>query len=183
MSGLTHEKAAPATTALVGLSQTVHQCPGCRHEQAEAGHCASCNRDLVAEHAPVLHDVAVDAAKATVGFALRPHHSLHLRELDKALGDLGVSLVRDRLPTGAAGGLFVTGVSAEDATKVEAALRDARFFESVSGRFDAAARELLLTFHAGPASPAFGQVEQALAEADPGAKLVDVVWNGPSALG
>ena len=183
VSGLTKEKSAQVTTALAGLSQTFYQCPGCKHEQAEAGHCASCNKDLVAEHAPILHEVAVDAAKGTVGFALQPHRSLHLRELTKALGDQGVTLVRDKLSAGDASSLVVTGVTAENATKVETALRDAKLFESVSGRFDTTAKELLLSVHSGPASLPLGHVDEALAKADPAAKLVDVIWNGPTAMG
>ncbi len=183
VTGLSKETSAPVMTALTGLSEGFYECPGCKHEQADAGHCTTCDKDLVAQHALLLRDVSVDATKGSVSFQVAPHRSLHLHALTQSLSTAGVTLTRDKLTTSEAGSLVVTGVTADTAAKLVTALRDTRLFETVSGHFDTASRELVLTILNGPVSPALARVDEALAKADPAARLTDLVWSGPTVVG
>lgn len=176
VTGLAQDNLGKIKDSLQALKEHSYVCTACKVEQATAGTCPKCKGALAPEMRAVFLKVQPSAEAGTVALTIEPKATLRLSELESVLAKNSVKIDPARFPLSGHAHLLVKGVTATDSAAVEKALTQAKLFEEVSSRFDAATNELVLNVRAGTVAPTRAKVAATLEGAK--AQLTDVVW-GP----
>lgn len=176
VSGLTKDNLAKVKDGLMGLTTHAYACAACKVEQASPGSCPKCQGALKAVSHPLFKQVQPSLESGTVALTLEPSATLRLSELDGALGKNSVHIDDAHCALPGHARLVIQGASAETTPAIEKALVDAKLFDEVKARFDAASGELAVMVRAGTNAPTRAKVVATVSAAK--ARLADVVW-GP----
>lgn len=184
ITGLTAENAEKAKTALTALKQPVWVCAGCKDMADAKGTCAACKTELTAENMAVFSNVTPDAKAGTLNFTLSEGLRVHLSELERALGAAGAKIDSSKLTLAGNSMLMVQGpTTAEDAKKLEAALKSSKLFSSVQIEHKPESRDYRILVAPGEKSPSHADIAKAIEQVGNGFKLADVGWYAPKRLG
>lgn len=174
VKGLSATNAAQVESTLEALSIKEYVCPGCNQAQARAGECAGCDLALVSEENPAFKEVKAVADKGSITFHLESSAGLRLSAIESALRAKSVEVQREKLQLGEHSALIYTGgASADDAAKLEKALRDAKLADAET-RYDAETREIHV--HLGKGAPSWQVLADVGSKLPAPLKLTDVAW-------
>jgi len=176
VTGLTKDNQGAVKESLNGLGPQMYVCPTCKHEQTAPGKCTTCKVDLQAQKRHEFSNVALMPETSTIALTPAQHSAAKLSEIENALARNSVKVDESRLAIAGSATLVLGDGTADSATVIEKALRDAKLFDEVRARFDAPKSEIVVQVRAGATAPMRSAVVKAIEGANTKARLADVVW-------
>src|SRR4030095_12079870 len=120
------------------------------------------------EKGPALKNIAVDAEKGTIGFAVAPGATVRLSDIETALQAQKITIPRDKLTISPNSMLMVSGATSEDALKkLETELKSSKLFDSASAKLARTGTAAEITVKGGTTPAPRAKVEEAIAKAGP----------------
>jgi hypothetical protein len=173
VEGLTPENEAKVQSALQQLTHQTFSCPKCKASMAEAGDCKSCMVPLEAKTNPLFKNVEVSADEGKIALQADPAAHVRLSKIESVLGTASVKVDKADLKLGNNAALvFQGGASAEDATALQTAFKDAKFADA-RAMFDPKTKEIHVRLASGPTWKAAEEIGSKLTKP---LRLTDVAW-------
>ncbi len=176
VTGLTTEKAEAALEPLRAFTVREFVCPRCSDSRPSAGDCHACKTPREEQTRRAFSQVTASPDATTITFRLEPGAFARLSSLESLLRSKMVTVKRDAIVIYSPAGLvFSGGKAADDATRLDEAIRTAGHRE-VASRFDEESREVIVTFERNPPTwKRLTEIGTGLTERP--LQLTDVVWS------
>jgi hypothetical protein len=176
VTGLTQDNMGKVKESLMTLMAHVYACDACQVEMAKAGTCPKCQGALKEKTHAMFQKIQPSVEGATLALTIDPNATLRLSELDGNLAKSSVKIDAAKFTLPGRSRLIVKGATAETTPTIEKALIEAKLFDEVKAKFEAATNELAIVVRAGATAPTKAKVMSTLEAAK--VQLADVVW-GP----
>jgi hypothetical protein len=174
VTGLTAASENKAEEALSGLTSRAYVCEPCKVNEAKPGTCTHCKAPLTSKDIKPLERVSASADRGTVAFHVQSGARVSLSQVEGALQRNSLRVDRDKLALQAPTELTITG--AKDVDAVEKALEDSKLFATVETSGSQDMGQVRVWVQPGATAPTLTSVSAALAKAQPGARVSEVVW-------
>ena len=173
IKGLTEENAALLQEDLKALTTQTFRCAPCKFEQAKEGTCAKCKAALKPETRALFTSIQPAPDEGRIALRIDPRVSVPLSRLESVLAKRTLRIDEEALLLPGSVQLVVRTPQVLDPGAVQAALEEAKLFETVRAEADAATNQVLVLARAGKQAPTRAKVAAALKGTM--AQLADVI--------
>jgi hypothetical protein len=175
VSGLTKENTEAAIAPLKTLTITEWVCPKCSDSRLSDGECKQCATKREQKNSPAFTDVKASAERQAVVLTLSPGAYTRLSTIETHLKKGKVDIQHDKLVLASpASVIFTGGASADDATRLDKAIRGAGN-EEVTARYEPDSKEIRVLF--AKTAPSWTKLNDLSSKlSDKPLKLADVYW-------
>lgn len=181
VSGLTKDNLDTVKQSLSSMEAQTFACDGCKHEQAMAGRCSTCDVDLKGAKKALLGEVVLSLESQTIHVTPVPARTLHYSDLEGALKKNSVQIDSAKFPIAGQPRLILLGGTLENAKAIEKGLLDAKLFDTAKADFDVGSGQIRIWVRAGATVPMRAKVVSTIDGLGTKAKLSDVAWGPPMA--
>lgn len=174
--GLTADNAAKSKATLEAMQVELFACAECKAEFAKAGDCPKCKKPLTASKMAVLGMVTTDVARGLIKVQTKEGMELQLSKLERTLRADALTIDDAKLMIPGHATLLVSGATTpEQAASIQAALIDAKLFQSVQAQATPAGVRIHVS--AGTTPPTLARTREVVTKVMASFKLGDVIWN------